>query len=59
MERDYEAELKAIVVQLDMVGKAIDSLVEASEQLIVDAKFLLMVMGEEEETEEESWDYGI
>jgi hypothetical protein len=58
MERDYEAELKAITVQLAMVGKAIDSLVEASEQLIVDAKFLLMVMGEEE-TEEESWDYGI
>lgn len=57
MERDYEQELKAIVAQLDMVGHAIDALVTATEQLIVDAKFLLISM-EEENLEEEEWDYG-
>lgn len=57
MERDYEKELKNIVAQLDVVGRAIEALVIATEQLIVDAKFLLISM-EEESLEEEEWDYG-
>lgn len=57
MERDWEKELKDILEQLDMVGQAIDTLVTATEQLIVDAKFLLISM-EESKLEEEEWDYG-
>lgn len=57
MKHDWEKELKDILEQLDMVGQAIDTLVTATEQLIVDAKFLLISM-EEAKLEEEEWDYG-